>query len=176
VVDGGGLPLWPSDFSDRTRFHILEESELQNNDWVRLYLELALCANDRGISDDSVLSQLHILKVAIGLAEYWAQRVTKHSTFVYITFKGLARARVGELGEHVERKVIVRRIIDMDSGCLTLQGGFGFSIGEEAHEQRPMSRPEGEWPLTGPPTWLSEDVPPIQKSDLEGIRFLDWSK
>lgn len=108
----------------------------------------------------SDLSQLQIVKVAI-------ETIQRNETLlaiaenVYITFKGLPIASVGEL-EHVDRKVIVRRVIDERIGCITLLGGYGFSIGEVA-EERDISRPSfislyeaGKFipyrgPMTGPP-------------------------
>ncbi|KAG2284321.1 hypothetical protein Bca52824_055541 [Brassica carinata] len=95
--------VWPQlDFDDTERFYLLKDPELQGNDWIRLYLELALCSNDRNIPERHV-SQLQI---------------------------------VGEDGEHVERKVIVRRFVDLST---TLKGGFGFSVGEDTSEG-PMTR------------------------------------
>ncbi|XP_020869863.1 UPF0725 protein At3g19520-like [Arabidopsis lyrata subsp. lyrata] len=139
----GSLPYWPSDFNDILRFTVLKDSELQDNDWIRLYLELALCTNDRWISDSS-LSQLQIVRVAIetigGVVEPPNERLLAKSANVYITFKGLSYARVGEIGEHVERKIIVRRVLDELTGYLTLQGGFGYLFGEEAAVERSMTR------------------------------------
>uniref|UniRef100_A0A0D3AY46 Uncharacterized protein n=1 Tax=Brassica oleracea var. oleracea TaxID=109376 RepID=A0A0D3AY46_BRAOL len=93
----------------------LKDPELQGNDWIRLYLELALCLNDRNISERHV-SQLQIVRVAVETS--------------------LPVAQVGEDGEHVERKVIVRRFVDLST---TLKGGFGFSVGEDTSEG-PMTR------------------------------------
>ncbi|XP_013617945.1 PREDICTED: UPF0725 protein At1g23970-like [Brassica oleracea var. oleracea] len=107
--------VWPQlDFDDTERFYLLKDPELQGNDWIRLYLELALCLNDRNISEYVVVSNVNF----------------------YITFKGLPVAQVGEDGEHVERKVIVRRFVDLST---TLKGGFGFSVGEDTSEG-PMTR------------------------------------
>lgn len=50
----------------------------------------------------------------------------KISAYVYIWFKGLAEPHVPrqvfEIGEHVERKAIVRRVMDERTGCLSLLG------------------------------------------------------
>lgn len=43
------------------------------------------------------------------------------TTFVYITYKDLAKARIGE---PVDRKAIVRRIINMTTGLLRLRGDY----------------------------------------------------
>ncbi|KAJ0232265.1 hypothetical protein HA466_0291390 [Hirschfeldia incana] len=128
------LPFWPTDFDDTTRFYLRDESAVQGYDWIRLYLELALFLNDRNIPE-SHLIQLQIVRVAMEIV----QHVDATSTIFYITFKGLPVARVGEDGEHVERKVIIRRYEDLSTGYLTLKGGFGFSVGEDT-SHRPMTR------------------------------------
>ncbi|KAJ4870932.1 putative UPF0725 protein [Raphanus sativus] len=134
ACDDNGFPFWPTDFNDTKRFHLLKESELQGNDCIRLYLELALCANDRNIPDSHV-SQLQIVRVAMETFE----DVDVINANFYITLKGLPVARVGEDGEHVERKVIIRRYVDLSTGYLILKGGFGFSVGEDTSE-RHMTR------------------------------------
>ena len=81
------------------------------------------------------VSQLQIVRVAVETIQY----VVVSNVNFYITFKGLPVAQVGEDGEHVERKVIVRRFVDLSTGYFTLKGGFGFSVGEVASEG-PMTR------------------------------------
>ncbi|CAN7003961.1 unnamed protein product [Brassica oleracea var. botrytis] len=129
-----GSPFWPTDFDDTERFYLLKDPEIQGNDWIRLYLELALCSNDRNIPEWHV-SQLQIVRVAVETIQY----VVVSNVNFYITFKGLPVAQVGEDGENVERKVIVRRFVDLSTGYFTLKGGFGFSVGEVASEG-PMTR------------------------------------
>ncbi|KAG7535461.1 Protein MS5 [Arabidopsis thaliana x Arabidopsis arenosa] len=160
LVDDAQLPSWPSDFNDCQRFYQVKESELQDNGWIRLYLELALCTNDREL-EDSDLSRLQIVKVAIEGIQ-GNEKLQAVAANVYIMFKGLAMASIGELGEHVVRKVIVRRAFNEPAGCMTLLGGYGLSIGEVA-EERDTSRPNfidlfkaGKFipyrgPMTGPP-------------------------
>ncbi|KAL1190987.1 hypothetical protein V5N11_032160 [Cardamine amara subsp. amara] len=140
------LPHWPSDLNDTTRFYEVKESELKSNDWIHLYLELAIVRNDPLIPAE-VLSGLKIVKVSIKTSEDVEpnERLQAKSATFYITFKNLANARVGELGEDVERKVIVRRVVDELTGDFTLFGGFGFYIGEVA-EERPMSSTSVERP------------------------------
>ncbi|CAA7034663.1 unnamed protein product [Microthlaspi erraticum] len=145
-VDGGVLPVWPSDFSDTKQFRLLKESDLQCSDWIRLILELALCATDSWLSD-SLLSKLQILKVAIEAVGEDVEPLRAKTRTFYITFKGLARARFGELGEDVERRVIIK--MDEGSGCLTVIGGFGFAIGEKV-EKRLLGNPRGEWRFGDP--------------------------
>jgi uncharacterized protein (TIGR01572 family) len=40
----GALPDWPSvgDLNNQKRFYMVKKCELQSNDWIRLYLELAV--------------------------------------------------------------------------------------------------------------------------------------
>ncbi|KAL0692417.1 hypothetical protein Bca4012_059597 [Brassica carinata] len=83
----------------------------------------------------SHVSQLQIVRVA---KETFEDVDVINANF-YITFKGLPVARVGEDGEHVERKVIIRRYVDPSTGYLILMGGFGFSVGEDTSE-RHMTR------------------------------------
>ncbi|XP_010501621.1 PREDICTED: putative UPF0725 protein At1g28500 [Camelina sativa] len=141
VVDGaivfqGRLPDWPSDHAlndDRNRFYVLKESEWQTTYWISLYLELLICATDRGMFGilQSGLPKLQILKVVIETEEEDqnppVERLNARRAHVYITFKGLAKSpRIDdhEIGGHVERKAIIRRVIDAHSGCLNLKGSF----------------------------------------------------
>ncbi|KAJ4895952.1 UPF0725 protein EMB2204-like [Raphanus sativus] len=48
------------------RFYLLKDSELQDNDWIRLYLELAVATSNKKIGRDThSLDSLKILKVAM---------------------------------------------------------------------------------------------------------------
>ncbi|KAG7595511.1 Protein MS5 [Arabidopsis suecica] len=110
-------PLIPWD-----RFSV-KESELQNNDWIYLYLELVLCAIERvRISD--------IVKAVIETKEDMLtpnERLNAKNAVVYITFKGLANVRIAAADEHDERKAIIRRILNEHTGYLSLIGDL---IGE----------------------------------------------
>lgn len=75
----------------------------------------------------SVISHLQIVEVAIETKEEDVmtpdERLSAKIAHVYITFKGLAKSRrLVEIGEHVQRRAIIRRVID--STCLTLLGKF----------------------------------------------------
>ncbi|KAG7597723.1 Protein MS5 [Arabidopsis suecica] len=126
------LPQWPShdSFNDTKRFYLVKESELQNNDWINLYLQLVLCAIQRVRISDSDLSKLKIVKAVIETKEDMVspnERLNAKTAVVYITFKGLANARIAA-GEHDERKAIIRRIFDEHTGHLSLLGDL---IGEK---------------------------------------------
>ncbi|KAG7593534.1 Protein MS5, partial [Arabidopsis thaliana x Arabidopsis arenosa] len=119
----GSLPEWPPEdaFNDRKWVYVVNESELQNTDWIYLYLELVICSRHREISDGD-LSKLKIVNVAIETIEEVErpnERLNAKHAFVYITFKGLA---IGRNSEHVERKAIVRRVINEREGYLSLKG------------------------------------------------------
>ncbi|CAN6908322.1 unnamed protein product, partial [Brassica oleracea] len=138
VADGffkGELPDWPSDdaLNDGKRFYLvrLSESEWQASDWISMYLELVICAYDRRIREVS-LHILSILEVAIETGvedvEPPNERLKAKSVNVYIKFKGMANVitprMIFESGEHVERKAVVRRVLDEHSGDMTLSGKF----------------------------------------------------
>ncbi|KAF3536367.1 hypothetical protein F2Q69_00024754 [Brassica cretica] len=155
------------DACDTKRFHLLKESELQGNDWIRLYVELALCANDRNIPE-SHLSKLQIVRVARERSPI--EHVDATSTIFYITFKGLPVARVGEDGKHVERRVIIRRYLDLSTGYFTLMGGFGFSVGEDT-SHRPMTRLRSTDEFCAEQKRLYPTTPPCP-----AIPIADWWK
>ncbi|CAH2038548.1 unnamed protein product, partial [Thlaspi arvense] len=121
------LPDWPSetDFSDRKRFRMLKESELRSNDWITLYLELALAAHDRTLTDLDLL-ELEIVQVAIEDVE--TPRKGAKTAVYYISYKDVAKARKGE---PVDRKAVVRRVLDEPSGELALVGEEIALVGEE---------------------------------------------
>ncbi|CAF1920691.1 unnamed protein product [Brassica oleracea] len=145
------------------RIQHLKESE----DWIRLYLEIALCSNDRNIPE-SHLSKLQIVRVARERSPI--EHVDATSTIFYITFKGLPVARVGEDGEHVERRVIIRRYVDLSTGYFTLMGGFGFSVGEDT-SHRPMTRLRSTDEFCAEQKRLYPTTPPCP-----AIPIADWWK
>uniref|UniRef100_M4D7D5 Uncharacterized protein n=2 Tax=Brassica campestris TaxID=3711 RepID=M4D7D5_BRACM len=127
------LPDWPSNdaLNDGKRFYLVKESEWQANDWIPLYLELVICADARLVAKRDVVSKLEILEVAIetGIEDVEPpnERLKATRAYVYIKFKGLANVcsprMIFEIGEHVERKAVVRRVLDK-YGCLTILGKF----------------------------------------------------
>ncbi|KAG7644848.1 UPF0725 protein [Arabidopsis thaliana] len=117
-------PEWPSDFNDGKRFYRVKESELRNNDWISLYLQLVLVSHDRMRISDSDLSKLKIVEAVIETKDDMLppnERLLNAKTaIVYITFKGFTKCRIGD--EHTERNTIVRRIFDEDTGHLSIKG------------------------------------------------------
>ncbi|XP_019088037.1 PREDICTED: UPF0725 protein EMB2204-like isoform X1 [Camelina sativa] len=141
--DNARLPDWPShNFIDSQRFYLVQGSELPYPHWIYLYLELAVLKYDIRISDvnlsfslflhinahttegdcwlllqDFFWSNLEIVQVAIETTEE-APLQAKNS-ILYITFKGLA---TGGIGQHVERKAIIKSFFSEPSGFLSLKG------------------------------------------------------
>ncbi|KAG2265462.1 hypothetical protein Bca4012_077178 [Brassica carinata] len=116
---------------DGKRFYLVKESEWQANDWIPMYLELVICADARLVAKRDVVSKLEILEVAIetGIEDVEPpnERLKATRANVYIKFKGLANVcsprMIFEIGEHVERKAVVRRVLDK-YGYLTISGKF----------------------------------------------------
>ncbi|CAA7027896.1 unnamed protein product [Microthlaspi erraticum] len=117
----GSLPELPpgNDFSDRNRFYIVKESELQVHDWIRLYLELAVATTDRSTVNHD-LSDLKILEVAVETKEDVKpskERLNAKNAVFYISYKGKPRN-----GNPANCIAIVRRTFDEREGCLNLVG------------------------------------------------------
>lgn len=133
------LPRWPSSemFAQR-RFYTLNEHELRNTDWVRLYLDLAHSTCDRGMTE-SQLSDFYIEQVAIrSLSDADPPRLDSKSVVVYMVYKDLAKDR---LGEPCYRKAIIRRVYDESSRSLTFQGKH-WSFSEEKEKKKKKKRQE----------------------------------
>ncbi|CAH8334515.1 unnamed protein product [Eruca vesicaria subsp. sativa] len=115
---------WPSEdaFNDRNRFYKVQEAELQDNEWICLYLKLVLLSKDKELQANH-LSKLKILNVwieaTVDEVEPPNARLKAKSALVYITF------RLASLGirEHIQRKAIVRRVIS-ETGRLILLDVF----------------------------------------------------
>ncbi|CAA7039151.1 unnamed protein product [Microthlaspi erraticum] len=123
-VIADGLPDWPSEdiISDRQRFFELEEHVVRNTSWIQTYLELTVYTKDRFIPRED-LYKLKIVKVVMetGNADVEPpnQRLNAKNETFYITLKGLA---IRGTGEHVERKAIVRRVVNGWAVHLSLKG------------------------------------------------------
>lgn len=98
------------------RFRLLKDSELQDNDWIRLYLELAVATTNKKIGRYShSLTSLKILKVAMESS----QGLCDFDAVFYIEYEDSCESRVGK---DVHRVAIVRRILDKQSKLLHLFG------------------------------------------------------
>ncbi|CAH8356026.1 unnamed protein product [Eruca vesicaria subsp. sativa] len=113
------LPQWPSEITDSQRFYLMNASELQNTDWIRLYLNLAHCTYNRDMTEHQ-LSKFDIVEVAIeSLTDMERPRLDSTNVIIYIAYKDLAKA---QFGKPCDRKVIIRRVFNESSRSLSLQG------------------------------------------------------
>ncbi|EOA24682.1 hypothetical protein CARUB_v10017954mg [Capsella rubella] len=104
----GSFPECPNEnpFGNRNRFYLVDESELQFNDWIRLYLELSVTKSDRS-SKDHDLSNLKTVEVAIETTEPPSElSLTAKNATVYIRYTYFCEARCGKNFDHI---AIVRR-------------------------------------------------------------------
>ncbi|ESQ46851.1 hypothetical protein EUTSA_v10028292mg, partial [Eutrema salsugineum] len=96
----------------------LKKSEVQDNDWIRLYVELAVATTKRNSMDIPDLSNLEILEVAVESIQDWPSvglgNVFCDAIF-YIRYKDGCN-----VDRNVDRIAMVRRICDERKGCLSL--------------------------------------------------------
>ncbi|EOA21050.1 hypothetical protein CARUB_v10001391mg [Capsella rubella] len=97
-------------------YYLVKESELLENPWIRLYLELAVAKTDRHYEDRGAgLADLEIVDVAIDEG----QGLNANNAVFYIRYKDLYKANPGH---DLVRIAIVRRNFDEAMGRLTLVG------------------------------------------------------
>ncbi|XP_019097393.1 PREDICTED: UPF0725 protein At3g25080-like [Camelina sativa] len=112
------LPKCPSENPFET-YYLVKESELQENSWIRLYLELAVAKTDRHCKAKGAgLSDLEIVDVAIDAANDEEGLYANNALF-YIRYRDLYKAT---LGEPLDRIAIVRRSFDKPTGGFRLVG------------------------------------------------------
>ncbi|CAH2076359.1 unnamed protein product [Thlaspi arvense] len=126
------LPEWPSThaLSDSKRFHLVEESQLRDNDWISISLQLQVCFSAH--VDQASKFKLKIVKVAIESIDKDVEPRNAKNVFVYITFTGLTFKRLATHSLHLDRpvyeplehKAVIRRLVDERTGSLSLLGGF----------------------------------------------------
>ncbi|CAH8391320.1 unnamed protein product [Eruca vesicaria subsp. sativa] len=114
------FPEWPpkNPFKKSKRCYVLKKSELrENDDWIRLYLELAVAASNRDTLENHLVSNLKIVKVAIDTTS--TQEGLDLFAIVYIRYKDSCKARVGK---DVDRVAVVRRFFSEGMGAFSLVG------------------------------------------------------
>lgn len=114
------FPEWPpkNPFKKSKRCYVLKKSELrENDDWIRLYLELAVAASNRDTLENHLVSNLKIVKVAIDTTS--TQEGLDLFAIVYIRYKDSCEARVGK---DVDRVAVVRRFFNEGMGSFSLVG------------------------------------------------------
>uniref|UniRef100_A0A1J3GNY6 UPF0725 protein n=2 Tax=Noccaea caerulescens TaxID=107243 RepID=A0A1J3GNY6_NOCCA len=115
-------PLDP--FQDTDRFYLLNKSEVEENEWIRMYLDLAFATTIRGTSKVPNLSKLEIVEVAVEFGDTTDEeglglcRAT--NAVFYIRHMDWSKARVKK--NDVDRIAIVRRIYNHRTGCFSLIG------------------------------------------------------
>ncbi|EOA18325.1 hypothetical protein CARUB_v10006844mg, partial [Capsella rubella] len=101
----------------------VKESELEQNDWIRLYLELAVAATHKNTGRNHDLSNLKILKVAIETPEDLEPpnegSLSAITALVYIRYEDSCESRVGK---DVDRIAIVKRTYSEHHGSFVLEG------------------------------------------------------
>ncbi|KAF8085378.1 hypothetical protein N665_0668s0012 [Sinapis alba] len=110
----------------------VNRSEWEATDWIFMYLVLVIYSHDTLIvtRDPHYLSKIKIINVVIETSaddsEQSKERLKAKSAHVYITFKGLAEPQAPrqsfKVGEDVERRAIVRRVICESTGDMSLLG------------------------------------------------------
>lgn len=106
--------------------------EVQENDWIRLYLELAVAKTVKKRGETHSLTTLKILKVATestrDLPPFKKGLAAFDATF-YIRYEDSCEARVGK---DVHRIALVRRILDDETEKLHLVGCHQSTAAMEA--------------------------------------------
>ncbi|CAA7023938.1 unnamed protein product [Microthlaspi erraticum] len=121
---GCTAPKWPSDdaLGDKNRFYVVEESELKENEWIRLYMELAFVTTNRLTSDKhDKLSDLRIVEVVVETRKIVNPPNEKlkgaKNALVYIEYE----QDLGE-GRFCKYRARIRRSVDVRTGRLSLVG------------------------------------------------------
>ncbi|XP_019087705.1 PREDICTED: UPF0725 protein At3g57210-like [Camelina sativa] len=130
----GSVPKCPPEdlFQNSNRFYVVKGSELQQNDWIRLYLELAVATTHTNKGRNHDLSNLKILKVAIEATEDLDPpnegSLNALNALVYIRYEDSCESRVGK---DVDRIAIVKR--SYSHGSFVLEGQNMAFKSEVAH-------------------------------------------
>ncbi|CAH2069163.1 unnamed protein product [Thlaspi arvense] len=111
----GSLPEWPAE-NPFEKYNLVEESD---DDWIRLYMELAVATKDRSReAKDYGPSTLEIVKVAMDANGEGLNAL--NATF-YVRYKDLYEAQSGKV---LDRFAIVRRRLHEDTGSFSLVGSL----------------------------------------------------
>ncbi|CAA7048252.1 unnamed protein product [Microthlaspi erraticum] len=113
------VPKWPSE-NDQRQLYLVQESELKENDWIRLYLELGFVSTNR-LNLDLKLSDLKIVEVMVETKEDVEQPNERLKGFINATFYIKYDQDLGE-GQVCKRRAIIRRDVDLRTQRMSLQG------------------------------------------------------
>ncbi|XP_024007265.1 UPF0725 protein At3g25080-like isoform X2 [Eutrema salsugineum] len=117
----------------KDRFYVVQESELKDNDWIRLYMELAFVTTNRKDDDNHKLSELEIVKVVV-------EARNKKLKGAINKLKGAINANIyieytQDLGESRRKyRTKIRRVFDVRTGLLNLVGDDQV-LGLVGHDQ-----------------------------------------
>ncbi|CAA7048247.1 unnamed protein product [Microthlaspi erraticum] len=104
----------------------VQESELKENDWIRLYLELGFVSTNRR-APQSKLSDLKIVEVMVETKEDVEQPSERLKGFidavVYIKYD----EDLGE-GQVCKRRAIITRFVDLESGHMSLKSHHSLEV------------------------------------------------
>ncbi|CAL9223547.1 unnamed protein product [Arabidopsis halleri] len=109
---------------DTDRFRLLKKSEVLKNEWIRLYLQLAVATSNRNHLEEGV-ANLKILKVAMEITPHLEEEepfykgLGAYDAIFYIRYKDPCKARAGD---DVDRVAIVRRVVDVHLETFILVG------------------------------------------------------
>ncbi|KAG7584347.1 Protein MS5 [Arabidopsis suecica] len=109
---------------DTDRFRLLKKSEVLKNEWIRLYLQLAVATSNRNHLEEGV-ANLKILKVAMEIKPHLEEEepfykgLGAYDAVFYIRYKDPCKARAGD---DVDRVAIVRRVVDVHLETFILVG------------------------------------------------------
>lgn len=102
----------------------LKTSEVLKNEWIRLYLQLAVATSNRNHLEEGV-ANLKILKVAMEITPHLEEEepfykgLGAYDAIFYIRYKDPCKARAGD---DVDRVAIVRRVVDVHLETFILVG------------------------------------------------------
>ncbi|XP_013697545.1 UPF0725 protein At1g02770 [Brassica napus] len=120
--DDRDLPEWPDDKCSSRFLYEVMESEWEENDWIGLYLQVAIVTTDRrDYTYKPNLSGLKILNVVVETEENLPKETLLKcfpSVVVYISYDQDLGADNGVC----KRRAIVRRTVDLISKCFCLVG------------------------------------------------------
>ncbi|CAA7040242.1 unnamed protein product [Microthlaspi erraticum] len=131
------LPEWPHE-NPFQKYYLVKESELQENDWIRLYIELAVAIVKNRKRKAFGPPKLEIVKVAMDAN---GEGLNALNAIFYVRYKDLNEA---EIGKALDRFAIVRRRFHEDTQCFSLVGPSYTRYGLSNESSSPLGTCELE--------------------------------
>ncbi|CAA7040262.1 unnamed protein product [Microthlaspi erraticum] len=129
------LPEWPAE-NPFQKYYLVKESELQDNDWILLYIELAIAIVTNSEGKDFGPPKLEIVKVAMDAKD---EGLNALNAIFYVRYKDLNEA---EIGKALDRFAIVRRRFHEDTQCFSLVGSQVNQIWTPNESSSPLTTRE----------------------------------